>query len=343
MKRLMMIVAALMIAEPAHAQKPLHHFVWFGGDREEIKTDTLFLNTKAIEGAQILYFWKRLEPAKDQYDFSAFKEDVAFLASHGKKLWIQLQDVTFSPQRYPVPQYLVEDSAYHGGAAKTWSVPGDDESKARQSGWVARRWDPAVQERFAKLLQKLGAEFDGRIEGINLPETAQEVGNSGKLYPPGFTIDTYRDAVATNMRALKLAFPKSVAMQYANFMPGEWRPSYNQHYLEGVYATAEKLGVAVGGPDLMPYNRGQLGSSYPLITQAAGKIPTGLAVQDGNLAQLNSATKEKVTAKELLDFASQNLRLDYIFWGREEPYYSKEVIPLLRQTAGAGNTPPTRN
>jgi hypothetical protein len=39
-----------------------------------------------------------------------------------------------------------------------------------------------------------------------------------------------------------------------------------------------------------------------------------------------------VTAKELLDYASRELRVDYIFWGREEPYYSIEVIPLLRKT-----------
>lgn len=321
----------------------MHHFVWFGGDREEIRIDTLFLNTKAAEGAQILYFWKLLEPAKDQYDFSAIRDDLKFLQSHGKKLWIQLQDVTFSPKRYPVSQYLLEDSAYHGGVAKTWSVPDDDDSKATQSGWVARRWDPAVQERFHKLLTKLGQEFDGKVEGINLPETALESGNTGKLFPPGFTIDTYRESIPVNMRALKLAFPKSVAMQYANFMPGEWRPMYNQHYLDDVYSAAEKSGVGVGGPDLMPYKPGQLGSSYPLIAQAANRIPTGLAVQDGNLAEINPTTKEKVTARVLLDFAWKNLRLDYIFWGREEPYYSKEIIPLIRQTAGDGSLPETRN
>ena len=36
---------------------------------------------------------------------------------------------------------------------------------------MARRWDPPVQERFHKLLLALGKEFDGKVEGINLPET----------------------------------------------------------------------------------------------------------------------------------------------------------------------------
>ena len=34
-----------------------------------------------------------------------------------------------------------------------------------------------VQDRFNALLQALGAEFDGEIEGINLQETAIEVTN----------------------------------------------------------------------------------------------------------------------------------------------------------------------
>jgi hypothetical protein len=41
--------------------------------------------------------------------------------------------------------------------------------------------------------------------------------------------------IITNMKALKQAFPKSVAMQYANFMPGEWRPTEDKGYLRAVY------------------------------------------------------------------------------------------------------------
>jgi hypothetical protein len=211
----------------------------------------------------------------------------------------------------------------------TWSV--EDESNPVRSGWVARRWDPAVQERLQKLFMKLGAELDGKIAGINLPETALEYGSTGKLFPPGFTHENYRDAVIVNLRALRFAFSKSVAMQYANFMPGEWREGADKGYLSGVYTAAERIGAAAGGPDLMPYKRSQLVSSYPLITNSANRITTGIAVQDGNLAEINPKTKVKVTARELLDFAMNNLRVDYIFWQNEEPYYSTEIIPLIRQ------------
>ncbi len=308
----------------------IHHFVFFGGDRELIRTDTAFLNTQAIEGAQILYPWRRLEKGKDDYDFSPIREDLEFLRSKRKKLWIQLQDVSFSESRINVPQYLLDDPAYHGGAVKDYSFRGESDSSATVSGWVARRWDPAVQERFAKLLSALGKEFDGKIEGINLPETAIEFGTTGRYFPEGFTHDTYRAAIKTNMRALKAAFPKSAAMQYANFVPGEWRPFKDKGYLQEVYDTAKALKVGVGGPDLMPSRPGQMKSSYPLIRDAAGIVPTGLAVQDDNLAETDPKTGKPVTACDLIQFASDYLKLDYIFWGNQEPYYSRDVIPTLR-------------
>jgi hypothetical protein len=309
--------------------KPIHHFVYFGADRDAMRSDTLFLNTPGIEGAQIRYFWSTLERNKDQYDFRPIESDMEFLRAHGKKLWVQLNDVSFSPTRNPVPKYLLEDTVYHGGAEMTWSV--EDEANPIRSGWIARRWDPAVQERFQKLLLQLGAEFDGKIAGINLPETALEYGSTGKLFPPGFTHEAYRDAIVVNLRALRLAFSKSVAMQYGNFMPGEWRAGADKGYLSRIYSVAESIGAAVGGPDLMPYNRSQLVSSYPLLEQHANRMTTGIAVQDGNLAEINPETKQKVTAKELLDFAMKTLRVDYIFWQNDERYYSKEIIPLIRQ------------
>ena len=44
-------VATLFLTPPA--AKPVHHYVFFGQDRESLTKDSLFLNTPAIEGAQI--------------------------------------------------------------------------------------------------------------------------------------------------------------------------------------------------------------------------------------------------------------------------------------------------
>ena len=58
-------------------------------------------------------------------------------------------------------------------------------------------------------------------------------------------------------------------------------------------------------------------------------VIAGLAIQAGNLAQKNPETGERVTASELYGFAVEPLRLDYIFWGIQEPYYTDEILPLL--------------
>jgi hypothetical protein len=311
--------------------KQVHHFVFFGQDRETIQGASSFLATKALEGAQVAYSWKQLEPGMDEYDFGAIREDLAFLASKGKKLFVQIQDVTFSESRINVPRYLSGDALYNGGADKQYQIPDDDEEHATVEGWMARRWDPAVQERFGKLLMALGKEFDGRIEGINFAETAFVVGRTGRLFPKGFSFDIYRDAIITNMKALKRAFPKSVTMQYANFMPGEWLPEDDHGYLRAVYRAAQDLKVGVGGPDLLPYRPGQLNHAYPLIRNAAGIVPTGIAVQEGNYGDINPKTGKRATISELLEFATESLKVDYIFWCTQEPFYSKEVIPFLQR------------
>ncbi len=307
-----------------------HHYVFFNRDRERI-SDATFLETQAFEGAQLKYTWRELERGKDGYDFAAIQHDLAFLNSKGKRLFIQLQDASFDPARVNVPRYLLDDARYHGGADKQYRITDDDEEHAVPEGWVARRWDPAVQERFHKLLSALGQEFDSKIEGINLCETAVSFGESGRLFPEGFTPVAYRDAVITNMTALKRAFPKSVTMQYANFMPGEWLPRDDQSYLRTVYQRAKELKVGVGGPDLLPDRAGQMNHSYPLIQACAGKVPTGIAVQDGNYQYQNPKTGRPVTISELVGFATEYLKADYIFWCTEEPAYSQALLPFLQR------------
>lgn len=312
--------------EPASVAKAkrVHHYVFFGMDRAELKNAKSFLETKQFEGAQVAYSWRQLEQGKDNYDFGIIREDLAFLNAHGKKLWIQFSDVTFSPQRINVPKYLLDDPQYNGGADKQYKSRDDLDQNPEHEGWMARRWDPAVQERLHKVFAALGKEFDGRIAGINLAESSVGVGRTGKLWPKGFTREIYRDAIITNMKELKRAFPKSIAMVYANFMPGG-RPN-----LEAVYKAARESKVAVGGPDLMPFRPFQRSNSYPLIRESAGKIPTGLAVQDGNYSDVNPETGKRADIAELLKYGTDYLKLDYIFWCTEEPYYSNELIPFMR-------------
>jgi len=276
-----------------------------------------------------MYTWRELEPQEDVYDFSTIKGDLAFLAAHGKKLFVQLQDSSFDSSILNVPRYLLRDPRFHGGAVEEYQVNGTGEAHAKPDGWVARRWDPVVRERFGRLLRVLGKQFDGKVAGINLPETAVDIPESGRLCPAGFTPTRYRDGIVANMRALKESFPRSVTMQYANFMPGEWLPGDDHHYLSSVYETARRWGVGVGGPDLLPYRPGQMHHSYPLIRACHGLIPTGIAVQDGNYNAINSRTHKHLTVLQLLDFAENDLKVEYIFWCTQEPYFSQELVPYL--------------
>jgi hypothetical protein len=41
-------------------------------------------------------------------------------------------------------------------------------------------------------------------------------------------------------------------------------------------------------------------------------------------------TGKRVTVKELIEFASDYLKADYIFWCTEEPYYSNDLVPFMQ-------------
>src|SRR6185369_1921424 len=120
------LLAIFTCAVAASAAAAVHHYVFFGQDREQITND-VFLSTRAFEGAQLKYTWRQLESLKDQYDFGEIERDLAFLKSKGKKLFIQFQDSSFSPQWVPVPRYLVEDPQFHGGADKQYNIENDDQ------------------------------------------------------------------------------------------------------------------------------------------------------------------------------------------------------------------------
>jgi hypothetical protein len=90
----------------------------------------------------------------------------------------------------------------------------------------------------------------------------------------------------------------------------------------------------VGGPDLLPYKLGQMGHSYPLLKEYAGRVPTGIAVQDGNFGYENPKTGKRVTIPELVTFGTECLKVNYIFWCTEEPFYSRDLIPFLQARPG---------
>lgn len=321
-----LVFCALTGSIPAFA---VENYVYFDLERGRIK-DEIFLKTPELVGAQLKYTWKELEPRKDQYDFSSIQSDLDFLKAKGKKLFVQIQDVSFAMKNKHVPEYLVTEPEYHGGVAIHYVGEGQN---AKPEGWIARRWDPNVAARFYKLLLELGKQFDGKIAGLNLPETAFAYGDREDLLPNGFTYGGYRDSVIENLKVLKKAFAKTIAIQYANFMPGEWLPEDNKNFLGSIYAVAAEIGVGIGGPDLLPYKPGQMKHAYRFIPQYAEKAPVGMAIQWNNYKHVNPRTGKEVTVDEIYRFGVDYLKSDYLFWCTQEPYYTQKVIPFLKEVS----------
>jgi len=309
-----------------------HNFVFFAKERERLPNHP-FLRIKSFEGAQITYSWKQLEGDKNAYEYDDIDADLKILKSHNMKLWIQLQDATFMPNRQAVPIYIMKGKEYNGGANPQYNE--DD----KVEGWVARRWDPAVQARFHKLIAKLAERYDGVVAGINLQETAIGISEEGIAQAPGFTYLGYRDAIKKNMLALKKAFKTSVVMQYVNFMPGESLPQLDRGLMKSLFDYGEEIGVAVGAPDLMPNKPYQQAHAYKFMQEKkkAGKLTIGIAVQDGNYFGETGNAKPGKTwpdiVPELANYAKENLGASYLFWSIQEPYFSQNVIPFFSKEA----------
>jgi hypothetical protein len=335
----LLILAPVAMTWPATGEQlpdnKTHNFAFFAKERELLPNHP-FLKIKGFEGAQITYSWKQLERGEDRYDFEDIDADLKILKVHNMKLWIQLQDATFMPNRQAVPIYIMEGKEYHGGANPQYNE--DD----KVEGWVARRWDPAVQARFHKLIAKLAERYDGVIAGINLQESAIGISEDGIAKAPGFTYVGYRDAIKKNMLALKKAFKTSVAMQYVNFMPGESLPQLDKGLIKSLFDYGEEIGVAVGAPDLMPKKPYQQAHAYKFMKEKkkAGKLTLGIAIQDGNYIGETGAAQPKPgetwpdIVAELAKYAKATLGASYLFWSIQEPYFSQNVIPFFSKEAG---------
>ena len=308
----------------------IKHFVYFARDREALKGHPL-LQHSSFTGAQIMYAWKDLEANKNEYDFTAIEEDVRYLKQFGKKLFIQLQDVTFDPKYKAVPSYLTTKE-YKGGAILQHDENGEPE------GWVAKRWNVNVRERYALLLTALGKEFDGEIEGINLQETAIGVTKSDS----DFSEEAYVQGIKENMLALKKAFPTSTTMVYANLIPGEWLPFDDKGYLKSIYQYGEEIGVGLGGPDLMVTRKGQLNHALAQMHEGAFTVPLGIAIQDGNYIGKTGADLDYNEEQDKGDdgrsnivpllhaFAKDFLKVSYMFWVNQVPYFEQDVITCFK-------------
>lgn len=293
---------------------PANYLYTSAGELEGLKA---IVERPDIAGVQVVYNWRRLEPKQGEYDFSAIDADLAMADALGKKLFIQIQDRFFSPDARNLPAYLLEEPQYGGGLVPQMDNPG--EGKAEAYGWAAMQWNENVRARYQALLKALGEKFDGRVEGINLPETAIDIDMKAEAEKSGFSCDAYFAAELENLGVAREAFTRSHVVQYVNFWPCEWG---NDHkYMSRLFDFASANGVGLGGPDIIPYRKGQMKNSYPFFNQYKGKLDfVGMAVQEPTLTYKNEKTGKPFTKDEFLAFATDYLGADAVFWSAQTPW-----------------------
>lgn len=308
--RLVAAAALLSLAATAASATPANYLYASAGALDGLGT---LLARSDIDGVQVVYNWKALEPRKDVYDFSAIESDLAATAALGKKLFIQIQDRFFSPDARNVPAYLLSDPEYDGGLVAQVDNAGEGKTGY---GWAAMEWNAAVRHRYQMLLAALGARFDGRVFGINLPETSIDIDIKRAA---GFSCDGYFAAEMENLAVAAKAFPRSHVVQYVNFWPCEWD---NDHrYMERLFAYAAASGVGLGGPDVIPNRKAQMKNAYPFFHQYKGKLSlVAMAVQEPTLTYTNPATGKRFTRDEFVRFADDYLGADIIFWSAAAPW-----------------------
>ena len=258
-----------VVSAPVALAENVHHYIFVGMDRERL-AEPGFLDHKGVEGVQVKYTWRQLEQGKDNYVF----DDVRPIWSSevkGKSCSSRFRMRRSGSNSCPSPSTCVKTLRITA-ASHTSQLP-RRQTRRSQALWLGRpAMGPAVRERFHNSSTALGKEFDGQIEGINLPESAIDIPYAGPLMPSGYTREGYRDALLETMAALKKAFPKSTAMLYANFM-SEADPSGKPVYLRSLYEKAAELKLGMGGPDLLPHRKWQLFNSYPLIREFSTESP----------------------------------------------------------------------
>lgn len=301
------------ISSLAKAETAPQDFLYMGAD--ELKGAEDLIRRDDIGGVQLVFNWSALEPEKGVYDFSEIKKALEFTDGLHKGLFIQIQDRFFSIEARNIPDYLLTDPIYDGGLVSQTDNPG--EAQPIGTGWAAMQWNEPLRGRYQALLTALAAEFDGKVLGINLPETAIDIVMDPA--PAGFTCDTYFEAEMKNMAFAREVFTKSHVVQYVNFWPCEW--GNDQKYMSRLFEFAEAHDIGLGGPDIIPYRKGQMKNSYPFFNKYKGKLAfVGMAVQEPTLTYKNPKTGVPFTREEFQAFASDYLGVSAIFWSMSSPW-----------------------
>ncbi|HAP38807.1 MAG TPA: glycoside hydrolase [Nitrospira sp.] len=284
--------------------------------------------TPALRGLQMRFEWPELESEEGQYDFTAIERVLAELAPHNKRLIVLLELKSFKPQVLPVPFYMATER-YEGGAFP-FSSYGTDAPRGNN----LKLWNPAVRDRLVALIRELGKRFNGHahFEGIGLPESSmgQPVRALSKA-----EVARFYDNLLSVQRAMRAAFPNTMTYQFVNY-PREMLPSF--------VGQMRTIGTALGGPDVFIDDPGlnfdrpnRPKGAYHFYAPLSGIVPLTPSVMQSNYDNTQHDGKGRVPrVAELLAFARDRLRANYIFWTRAPNSYSKVIDAMNGLPAAAG-------
>jgi hypothetical protein len=291
------------------AQRKYHpgHYVSIG--RAELRKGVSTAFGEGVRGIQLRYRWADLEPAQDQYDFSAVARDLAVAAKANLQFVAMIEDKTFQDEP-PLPAYLQERYSLRS-----------------KRGYTAMRWDPYVAERMSKLVEAFGRQFDCNpyLEGIAFQETAPSLDPS-QLEQSGYTPEKYRDAIVSILRSASDGLPRSRVFWYMNFLPGR------QEYIADIARDLAGSGVVMGGPDILPDNGALERRVYPFYDEFRGQLKLFGSMQHDSYRHPHGGGKVKGkgggqggtqagagpagywSMEDLFAFARDHLHVNYIFW-----------------------------
>ncbi len=277
--------------------------------------------TPALRGMQMRFLWGWLEKSPGVYDFSIIDKHLAKLTAMNKRLVIQVQTKSFEADWKLIPDYL-KAPKYEGGAFafSNWGSKTID-------GHNIKLWNPNVRDRLIALYSALGKRYNSHpnVEGIGMIETAM-----GQAVKPLTKVqaDKWFDNLIIVQQKMRTFFPNTMTIQEIN---------YPSSYLKQITSAMVKMGGALGCPDVYPDepdlhfsgNQYSPQGAYPYFKQLSGVIPIALTVEKPNYLNTRGDKKGHVpTIQELLVFARDDLKTNYIFWQRI-PQYVNKVLEVM--------------
>lgn len=278
--------------------------------------------TPALRGVQIRYEWAELESAKGVYNFTSIDQRLAELAAQKKRLIVLLQTKSFDPKTALVPDYLKAE-IYDGGV-----FPFGDYRGNVIRGYNIKLWNPQVHNRFVALVSALGEHFNSHpyFEGIGLTETS--MGKPMTELSKNEVDNFYNNLLSINQQ-LRKHFPNTMTFQFTN---------YPRPILESFIGKLKAMGTALGGPDVFLDDQGLLSKEpnspkgvYNYYPELSGIVPLTPSVMQANHANTqHSGTIKAPAVSELLDFARDKLKANYIFWTRAPGHHPK-ILKILNE------------